>query len=244
MLPDETMEDLQFAGLKLLQKQSGFRFGMDAVLLADFAPARRRVMDLCAGSGIIGLLYAGRHLHSQVTAVEILPELADMARRSVDINQIEGRMQVQCADIRAHRQLWTPGQWDLVLCNPPYLRAGDGRTSPDAARALARHEEQCTLADAANAAGHLLKHAGHYAMIIKADRSVDAMEAMRRCGLEPKRGRQVAHTVKSRPSLVLLEGIKGAKPGFIWEPLLICTDENGCDTAEINRIYHRGEEGI
>ena len=151
MYLNERIDDLQRGGLRVIQRADAFRFGTDAVLLADFAAPRRhdRVCDLGTGTGIIPLLLYARENTISADAVEIQPDMADMAARSMAMNGLNEKIRVLPGDLRSIRTLLPHARYDLVTCNPPYGKAGGTLLNPDASKRLARHEESCAIEDVA-----------------------------------------------------------------------------------------------
>jgi len=235
----ERLDDLQRGGLRILQKIDGFRFGTDAVLLAHFAGVRPRdrVVDLGAGTGILPLLLSARCPSAVFTAIELQPEMAGMAARSVALNRLEERIAVRQADLRDAPSLLGHGRTDLVVCNPPYSPLGAALTNGDPARALARHEVGCTLAQVIKSASELLRNGGRLAMVFPAQRLLELLDAQREVRIEPKRVRLVHQRVEDSPKLALVEGVKLAQPALHWLPPLILCDADGAYTAEARRIY-------
>ena len=162
MYLNERIDDLQRGGLRVIQRADAFRFGTDAVLLADFAAPRRhdRVCDLGTGTGIIPLLLYARENTISADAVEIQPDMADMAARSMAMNGLNEKIRVLPGDLRSIRTLLPHARYDLVTCNPPYGKAGGTLLNPDASKRLARHEESCAIEDVACAAAWLLQNGG------------------------------------------------------------------------------------
>ncbi len=235
----ERLDDLQRGGFRILQKEAGFRFGTDAVLLADFAGVRSRdrVVDLGTGTGILPLLMAARAPGARFDAIELQPEMADMARRSVELNGLSGRIAVHEADLCHAAALLGHACADLVVCNPPYGRQGATLTNPDPGKAVARHEIGCTLADVVRSASQLLRTGGRVDLVFPAPRMLELWDEMRAVFLEPKRVRLIHQRVENPPKLVLVEGIKRARPALHWLPPLILCGPNGAYTAEVRRIY-------
>ena len=161
---DEKLDE--FSGLKVIQKVDGTSFSLDAILLARFA-------DLGAGGGIISLILANDTKVERVTGFEIQSELVDMARRNVILNHLEDKAHILEADLRTAMKTQPSDQFDLLVCNPPYRRAGSGRINPNPLKAIARHEIKCTLEDVLRAAFHLLKNRGRIALVYRPDRVVD-----------------------------------------------------------------------
>lgn len=239
---DERIDDLQRVGLRILQKTKGFRFGTDAVLLADFAGVRPRdrVVDLGTGTGILPLLMAARAPSALFDAIELQAEMAAMATRSVRLNGLEEHIAVHCADLRGAAKWLGYGRADLVVCNPPYGREGATLLNPDQAHATARHEGGCTLADVVLSAAQLLRNGGRLAMVFPSARQLELMDALRAVGIEPKRVRTVHDRVTLPPKLMLVESVKQAGPSLHWLPPLVLRDAQGQYTEEARRIYGEG----
>ena len=230
--------------LKILQKKSGFRFGMDAVLLADFAAVRPddTVADFGTGTGILPLLLIGRGKGRIFHGVEIQPEYCEMAERTVRINSLEDRVRIHCADAGEADSLLPSCSVDAVVCNPPYGQPGSALSSPFPDRAAARNQEDGTLDRFFTAAFRILKGKGKCSVIYPAPQMLYAMNAMVRCHLEPKRFRLVYPRADKPANLVLIEGVKDAKPMLQpMEPLVIF-DENQDLTNELKSIYHIEEQ--
>lgn len=241
----ERVDDLQFGGLRIIQSRKGFRFGMDAVLLAHFADVRPgdRVADLGTGTGIIPLLLCGHTQAASIVGVEIQPEMAGMAGRSVKMNGLQDRIRILHGDLRQAHETLGYSNFDVVTCNPPYERKGSGVVCRDAAWTLARHEEACTLHDVAREAYSLLRHGGRIGLIIRADRGVEALLTLKEARLEPKRIRLVCPSVKHSPNLMLAEATRDGNPGVHWDPPLIVYGPDGAYSPELQKIYGMPAEG-
>lgn len=243
ILIDERIDDLQYKELKLIQKKDGFCFGVDAVLLANFADIRRndRVLDMGTGTGIIAVLIAAKTAAASVTGLEIQPEMSEMAGRSVRLNGLEDRLDIVCGDIKNALQLFGPSKFDAVVTNPPYMNSGGGLLNPSDTKAVSRHELLCTLEDVISTSSKLLAPGGRFAMVHRPDRLADIIFLMRSYGMEPKYLRFVHPSPYKKPNLVLVRGIRGGKPQLkVLEPLYVY-DETGVYSREINKIYCRGE---
>lgn len=239
MYLNERIDDLQRGGLRVIQRADTFRFGTDAVLLADFAAPRRhdRVCDLGTGTGIIPLLLYARENTISADAVEIQPDMADMAARSMAMNGLNEKIRVLPGDLRSIRTLLPHARYDLVTCNPPYGKAGGTLLNPDASKRLARHEESCAIEDVACAAAWLLQNGGRLCCVFPAARMIELSDAMRKYRMAPKRIRMVHSRVEKAAHLCLMEGMLDARPGLIIEPPLVIYDENNAYTPELRRIY-------
>ena len=236
---DETLHDLQRGGLRISQKRNGFRFGTDAVLLADFSAVRpgERIADFGTGTGVLPLLIAARSERTRFEALEIQPEIADMAQRSVQMNQMESRIRIHCADVRDAATLLGYESVERVVCNPPYTKQYGGMHSPVPTRALSRHEQVCPLDEIIRSAGEVIRNGGRLDVIFPSGRMLEMMDVMRKARLEPKRLRLVCAHAVDAPKLVLIEAIKNARPMLHIEPMLILYDAYGEATQELKRIY-------
>ena len=237
---DERIDDLQLAGLRILQKNKGFRFGMDAVLLADFARVeeRDRAADFGTGTGILPLLLAGRRRGAHIDAFENQQEMADMAMRSVKLNQLEERIVVHNIPVEQADTVVAPGSIDSIVCNPPYGVPGTPLLNPAQTLSLARHQSEAGLTEWFRMAYRLLRGKGRFSMIYPAPRMLEAMTALSKARLEPKRFRLIYPHADKPANLVLIEAMKDAKPMLHPEPPLIVYKPDGSMTAELRRIYH------
>ena len=235
----ERLDDLQCGGLKLIQRPDAFRFGTDSVLLADFAAPRKhdRAVDLGAGTGAIALLMAAHRPGLCVDAVELQPDIADMARRSVAMNALQDRVRVLNADMREAWRTLGAGAYTLAVCNPPYGRVGATLESRRESVRIARHEGGLTPGDIARAAAMLLQNGGRFCAIYPAHRAYEMMRAMDENRLAPKRIRTV-HGVEGRaPKFVLMDAVKGGGEGLHWLEPLVLRNADGSFTGEWHRIY-------
>ena len=235
----ERLDDLQRNGLHILQRAEGFRFGTDAVLLADFAGVKKgeRVADVGTGTGVLPLLLSARAEGTTFDAFEIQPEVADMARRSVLLNGLEERIRVHNADCREAAKMIGHERCQLVVTNPPYTKGGAGLVSPQQSRALSRSDSDCEIIEWMAACARLLQNGGRLCCVFPAPRFLELCDAMRAARVEPKRVRFVVSRETSAPKLVLTEGLKGGRPGLHIQPMLITHDAQGNFTQEMRRIY-------
>lgn len=218
-----------------------FKLGTDSVLLADFVntASRKRGIDLGCASGAIGLLLLEKSARLHMTGLEIVRSAAELARENMAENGLSQRTEIICGDIRAHRELFRSGAFDLVAVNPPYFAVGSGALSPKSGRDAARGETECSLGEICAAAAYLLCTGGSFNLVYRTERLSELFCAMSASGLEPKRLRLVCHKVASAPNLALVEGRRGAKPGLKVEPVLVLANDDGSETGEYKRIYHR-----
>ena len=240
LLEGERIDDLQLQGLRIIQKEKGFRFGMDAVLLADFARVeeRDRAADFGTGTGILPLLIAGRGGAAHIDALEIQPDMAEMAARSVALNGLEEKIAVHNVSVEQADAVIQPGTLDVIVCNPPYGVPGTTLLNPEKGLSLARHQSEEGLAAWYRMAYKLLRGKGRFNMIYPAPRMLEAMTALSKARLEPKRFRLIYPYADKAANLVLIEAMKYAKPMLHPEPPLIVYEKDGTMTAELKRIYH------
>ncbi|MGD8274013.1 MAG: tRNA1(Val) (adenine(37)-N6)-methyltransferase [Desulfobacterales bacterium] len=231
--------DSIFAG-KLLVKQDphGYRFSIDAILLASHARPRKneRVLDLGTGCGIIPLMLAYRQPEITVFGVEIQAELARTAMANVKLNHLQHQITVLCRDLRELKPNSIGGPVDLVVCNPPYHKAQSGRINPDRQRAIARHELKVDLDDVLKAAKRMLRTAGRFVTIYTAERVAELFVQMRSHGIEPKSMRAIHGQLTVEAKLILIAGTKGAQPGTRLDPPLIIYGPNGEYTKEVQAM--------
>ncbi len=241
---DETLENLLLDNLFIIQKKDSFRFGMDAVLLAAFARARpgETIVDLGTGTGIVAILMSAKTKAKKIIGIEIQPDIAEMARRSVEGNGLSDKVSIEVMDIMEASRHLPAGKIDVVVANPPYTKWGGGLPNPDESRAISRHEILCALEDVVMAASSLLRHHGEFYMVHRPDRLCDIMVEMRKNHLEPKELRVVCPRVGDAPSLLLIKGLRNGNPGMkLLSPLYIY-DANGNYTSELRSIYNMSEK--
>lgn len=230
--PGERLDDLQIGGLELIQDPKKFCFGVDAVFLSDFVRVRpgENVLDLGTGNGIIPVLLSAKTEARHITGLEIQADTAEMARRSVAHNHLEDRIDIVTGDIKEAAELFKSAFFDVITTNPPYMLADHGMRNPDDAKAIARHEVLCSLDDILRESMRLMQDKSRFYMIHRPFRLTEIMIKMHQYKIEPKRIRFVHPYIDKEPAMVLIEGVRGAKPRVTVEPPLIIYDRNG--TAE------------
>ena len=224
--PGERLDDLQIGGLELIQNPEGFCFGVDAVCLSDFAKVRagETALDLGTGNGIIPVLLSAKTEGKKFTGLEIQADTAEMARRSVAWNGLEDRVEIVTGDIREASQIFKPVFFDVITTNPPYMPAEHGIRNADSARAAARHEVLCTLDDILRESMRLLQDKGRFYMIHRPFRLTEILIKMNHYKIEPKRIRFIHPYADKEPVLVMVEGVRGARPGVKIDPPIIIYD--------------------
>ncbi|WP_108993383.1 tRNA1(Val) (adenine(37)-N6)-methyltransferase [Paenibacillus agaridevorans] len=228
LLPGERMDDLLTdTGLRIIQSREVFSFSLDAVLLSRFAslPKRGRVADLCSGNGVIPILMSAG-TEARMDAIEIQPRLADMARRSVEINGLQEQITVIREDLREYAKTAGNGIYDAITVNPPYMPVTAGDQNVNEHYAIARHEIHCTIEDIASACCRLLRPGGKLFMVHRPSRMLDIVETMRRYRLEPKRIQFVHPNTRSEANMILIEATRDGKPDIrLLPPIMVYNDE-------------------
>ncbi|MBQ6320524.1 MAG: tRNA1(Val) (adenine(37)-N6)-methyltransferase [Lachnospiraceae bacterium] len=235
----ERVDDLERCGFKIIQNTEKFCFGMDAVLLSGYASIRRqdKVLDLCTGNGIIPILLAAKTGADRIVGIEIQRDIADLAKRSVEANDLSDRVNILCADIKDAEEYYQAGAFDAVTCNPPYMIDNHGIKNPDSPKAIARHEILCTFDDVARVASRMLKPGGRMFLIHRPFRLTEIFETLTKYSLEPKRMKLVYPYVNREPNMVLIEaGLGGRRRLTVERPLIVYESPN-CYTKEIYDIY-------
>lgn len=236
---NERIDDLKLKGLKIIQNTDGFCFGMDAVLLSSFCEIRKNatIVDLGTGTGIIPLLIWGKNQVKKIYGIEIQEEVAQMAKRTVEMNNLEDSIQIINMDLNNAPEKLGINIFDTVISNPPYMLQGGGIINPEDKKAISRHEITCTLEDVIRTGSRLLKHNGSFFMVHRPHRIVDIFCLLREYKLEPKKIRFVHPKVEDKPNLVLIKSVKASKPELKFEKPLYVYNDDGTYTEEIYKIY-------
>lgn len=236
---NERVDDLERNGLKIIQDPDRFCFGMDAVLLSGFADCKDggKILDMGTGTGIIPILLTAKTKASKIYALEIQKESAEMAHRSVLLNNLEDIIEIVNGDIKEASSIFPKASFDAVTCNPPYMIGQHGITNPDGPKAIARHEILCTLDDVVGSASKVLKPGGKFYMVHRPFRLAEIFQTLGKYKLEPKRMQLVYPYVDKEPNMVLIESCRGGKSRLTVEKPLIVYKEKGQYTKDIYDIY-------
>lgn len=242
ILENERIDDLEFNNLKIIQDTKGFCFGIDSVLLSDYAKRIKsgsKVIDIGTGTGIIGILLCAKSKLKEITGIEIQKDVAEMASRSIKLNGLENKFKILNINIKDVFEFIDPNTIDAIVTNPPYMKLNSGAQNIEPKKLISRHEVECNLEDIIKISYKLLKSKGEFYMVHRPDRIVDMMYLLRKYKLEPKQMRFVQSKQKSSPSLVLVRCIKdGGISLKIDEPLIIYNDD-GTYSDEIYKIYNK-----
>ncbi|MBU1745007.1 MAG: methyltransferase [Proteobacteria bacterium] len=235
----ETVDGILVGRLRLIQRKRGYRFSLDALLIAHFTDLRNGddLIDLGTGSGIIALILAQRFRCGRVLGIEIQDELVAIAKRNVVLNGLAGRIEIRRGDVRFPETLCGPQSFSAAVFNPPYRRLRSGRTNADPEKAVARHEIEGTVADFLTAAVYALRPEGRVYAIYPAVRMVELIARMRECRIEPKRLRLVHSRLDGGGEFVLAEGVKGGREGLNVAPPLFIYQDAGGYTPEMEEIF-------
>lgn len=238
----ERIDDLQYKGLKIIQNTNGFCFGVDSVLLTEFAKDMKKnktIVDLGTGTGIIGILLSKKVEASKVIGIEIQKDVAEMALRSVELNNLQNIMQILNEDVKSLSL--EKNSFDYVVTNPPYKKIGTGIINKEDKQIISRHETTVNLDEWLKVASNLLKDNGAIYMIHRPERLNEIIENLRKYRLEPKRIRFVYPKVSKDANLVLIKAVKYANSFLKVEKPLIIYNEDGSYTDEILKIYEEGK---
>ena len=238
ILFDESLEDLQYKGLKIIQKKSGYRFTTDAVLLANFVHGvtGKKVLEVGTGSAVIAILVVAKQSPEHLTAVEIQAEVAQMATRSVEINQLQDKITVINADIKDYCKQISES-FDAVVCNPPYRKVGSGFTQEKDSLCISRHEIALNLQELFESAKRLLKFGGSLFIVHQSERLAEAFALGAKYGLEPKELQAICPRAGQSPNLFLARFVKGGKVGLKWFAPIVVFDEDGNYSVTVKKLY-------
>ena len=237
--PEERLDDLQVNGYEIIQHPGKFCFGMDAVLLSNFARVKKgeRVLDLGTGTGIIPILMTAKTDGEAFVGLEIQEESADMARRSVSHNQLDEKVEIVTGDIKEAANIFGLASFDVITTNPPYMIGQHWIANESDTKAIARHEVLCTLDDILRESARILKPRGRFYMVHRPFRLAEILSKMVEVGIEPKRMRMVHPFIDKEPNMVLIEGMRGANSRMTVERPLIVYKEVGVYSDELLGEY-------
>jgi tRNA1Val (adenine37-N6)-methyltransferase len=234
-----TTTDSLFQGqLKVIQKKKGYRFSIDAAILAHHVRLKPTdiAVDLGTGCGIIPLILSFQTPSARIYGIEIQEDLAELAARNVRENHMEDRITIIHKDIKEFRSYLTPGTVDVVFSNPPYRKLLSGRINPEAERAVARHEIKASLSDVVSVAEGLLKPSGRFVVVYQSERAIDLIVNMRTFKLEPKRIRFIHPRQGSEAILTVVEGMKYGNPGLEVDSPFVIYESKERYTEEAKKV--------
>jgi len=239
---NERIDDLEFKGYKIIQNSDGFCFGIDSILLSDFAKKIKKgskVIDLGTGTGILPILLCGKTELEKIVGIEVQAEVCEMAQRSVELNSLQNKITLINENILNLENIYENGSFDVVVTNPPYKKDNTGIKNESEKKLISRHEITASLEDFLRISKFLLKDKGEFYMVHRPERLVDIISLMRKYKIEPKQIKFVAPNINKEPNLVLIKGVKNAKEFLKFEKILYVYKENGEYTDEILKIYNK-----
>lgn len=239
---NERIDDLEYEGLKIIQNSKWFCFGIDSVLLSDFAKNIKKdskVLDIGTGTGIISILLSKKSNSKKIYAIEIQKEVADMAKRSVKLNNLEEKIEIINDNIKNINQYLENNTLDAIVTNPPYKKISTGKVSVEKNKLISRHEIECDLEDIIKISYKLLKQKGEFYMVHRTDRLSEIIYKMKQNKLEPKQIRFIYSSINKEPKLVLIKAVKDGNELTKVESPLIVYDEDGKYSEEILKIYNK-----
>ena len=242
---NERIDDLQLNNLKIIQNNDGFCYGIDSVLLSDFAkeiPSDSQVLDLGTGTGILGLLLCGKTNLSKIVGIEIQEDVCEMANRSIRLNHLEDRFEIINQNIKDLNNTFEDNTFHAIVSNPPYKKANSGLKNESKTKLISRHEVTASLEDFISISSKLLKNSCSLYMVHRPERLGDLFYLLRKYNLEPKKLRLVHSYSNSKPKLILVKAIKNAKSFLNIEEPLIIYHQDGSYTDEILQIYGKDKK--
>lgn len=241
---NERIDDLQLNNLKIIQNKDGFCFGIDSVLLSDFAkeiPSNAKVLDLGTGTGILGILLCGKTKLSKIYGIDIQEEVCDMASRSIKLNNLEDKFEIINKNIKDLKDIFEENTFDAIVSNPPYKKDNSGLKNESETKLISRHEITASLEDFISISSYLLRNNCSLYMVHRPERLADLFYLLRKYNLEPKKLRLVQSYFDSKPKLILVKATKNAKSFLNTEEPLIIYNRDGSYTDEILQIYGKEE---
>ena len=237
---NEKIEELEINNLKIIQNKKGFCFGMDSVLLSDFAKnikKESKVIDLGTGTGILPILLSAKTKASKLVGIEIQKDVAEMAQRSIILNKLEKCIEIICKDIKDLNEIYERKSFDVVITNPPYKKIGTGVINSNKNKLISRHEITANLEDFIEISSYLLKDFGEFYMVNRPERLIDTISSLKKYHIEPKEIKFVQPNTNSAPNIFLVKAIKNAKPFLkITKPIYVYKEKN-LYSDEILEIY-------
>jgi len=239
LLENERIDELHRNHYQIIQNPQGFCFGMDAVLLSGFAEVKpkEKVLDLGTGTGIIPILLEAKTEGEHFTGLEIQKQCVNMARRSVQLNDLQKKVEIVEGDIKTASKIFGKSVFDVVTANPPYMKENHGLKNPKLPKAIARHEILCTLEEIVREAAAVLKPRGRFYMVHRPRRLIEIIQILSEYKLEVKRMKPVYASLEKEANMVLFEAVRGGKGQLRMEAPIIVYTKPGVYSEEIYKIY-------
>jgi tRNA1Val (adenine37-N6)-methyltransferase len=239
MTPKITHDAFLNGKLKVKQSKSGYRFSIDAILLANLTELESgaRLLDIGTGCGIISLILAYRYPESTIVGIEIQKELADIAMSNIADNNMHHRIRILNFDAKQINPSLISGRVNTVVCNPPHRETGSGRINANDQLAIARHEIAMTLEDLILTAERVLCRGGKFLTIYPTRRLISVLNCMRTLKIEPKKLCMIHSKSGTNAIRCLIEGVKGGKPGLTVLPPLTIYNEEGAYSDRVKKMF-------
>ena len=239
---NERIDDLEFNNLKIIQNKKYFCFGLDSILLSDFAKKIKNnsiVLDLGTGTGIISILLTGKTNLKKIYGIEVQKEISEMAKKSVELNSLQNKIEIINDNIKNIKKYFEKNSIDVIVTNPPYKKENTGLRNKDITQLISRYEVEANLEDFINISAELLKDKGEFYMVHRPDRMADIIELLRKNKLEPKLIKLVYPKTNKAPNLILIKAIKNANSFLKFEEPLIIYNEDNTYTNSLLKIYNK-----
>lgn len=239
---NERIDDLEYKNLKIVQDKDGFCFGIDSVLLSDFAKeihANSVVLDLGTGNGILGILLCGKTSLSKIYGIEVQKDIANIAQKSIALNHLNDRFEIINDNIKNLNSYFKNDSFDAIISNPPYKKDNSGLKNESQKKLIARHEITANLEDFISVSSKLLKSNCSLYMVHRPERLADLFYLLKKYKLEPKKLRLVQSFNNTKPKFFLIKATKNANSFLNIEQPLIIYNSDGTYTNEILKIYNK-----
>lgn len=231
---------LNYKDLKIVQNTDWFNFSLDSVLLSNFVTINQNIsniIDFCTGNAPIPLILSTK-TNAKITGVELQKEVYELAKKTIDINNLESKIEIKNMDVKNLSSIYETDTFDVITCNPPFFKVGKtAKLNNNDIKTIARHEVQITLEDIFSIAKKILKNNGVISIVHRPERLVEIIEVMKENNIEPKRLRFVYPKYKSNANMILIEGSKNGNPGLEILPPLYVHDEDGSYLEEIQEMF-------
>ena len=239
---NERIDDLEYKGLKIIQNENYFCFGIDSILLSDFAKDLKKdsnILDIGTGTGIISILLSKKTECKKIYALEIQKEISEMAGRSIKLNNLENTIEIINDNIKNIEKYLDKNSINAIVTNPPYKKENCGVKNENINKLISRHEITANLEDFISHGSNVLKDKGAFYMVNRPERSAEIINLFKKYKIEPKKLRLVYPKINNKPNLILIKGVKNAKAFLEIERPLIIYNEDNTYTDEILKIYNK-----
>lgn len=239
---NERIDDLELNNLKIIQNKNYFCFGMDSVILSDFAKKIKNnstVLDLGTGTGIISILLTAKTKIKKIYGIELQEEVAEIANKSIKLNNLENKIKIINDNIKNLEKYFKKNSIDAIVTNPPYKKENTGLKNENKIQLISRYELEANLEDFIKISSILLKDKGEFYIVHRPDRLADIIQILRKYKLEPKLIKIVYPKINKAPNLILVKAVKNANEFLKFEEPLIIYNNDNTYTDELLKIYNK-----